>query len=509
MNLLGFYLGYHDSNMCAVRAGRVQYRKFERRSGVKHERVGLRAILETCEEWSFKPEWVAYSDGDRNGLGGCAPSDLFRESHANLGFPSARRAFCVDHHFAHVLSAWPCVPDGMASMAVALDGRGDNGIRARVIRMGKGLDIESLFYSTEVTIGRFFTMTGRYLGLDGLEIDLAGKVMGAQAHGVPDLEFVARHIDSDMETLPRRLLTEIPWRGTLPLANTTPEFFRIENASFLDWLASCHLLLSRALEGFFARYCSPDQPVVYAGGCAQNTVFNRALAQRFSHLVIPPHAYDGGLSLGCVEFLRRYLDLPLQRLASFPFSQDDEWIRPPSRATVETVATLLAEGRVVGWMSGQGEIGPRALGHRSILYDPRSPRAKDVLNQRVKRREPWRPYAASVLAERASEWFEVTGPHPFMLQAIPARPNVVDRIPGVIHCDGTCRIQTVDTSEELEPFRELLTCFENLTGVPLLLNTSLNGAGEPIYGFASQARRLLASGRIDALCLGDELLLPS
>jgi carbamoyltransferase len=507
MNLLGFYLGYHDSNLCAVTDDRVRYRKFERRSGVKHERVGLKAIADTCAEWGFEPEYVAYSDGNRNGLGACRIEELYCESRLELGLPSTRKAFCIDHHYAHVLSAWPWFPGEMAPIGIALDGRGDNDVRTRVIRLSSGVDAESIFQSTEFGVGRFFTLIGRRLGFKGMDIDFAGKVMGAQAYGTPDLDFVARHLQDDMETLPRRLLTEVAWRGIDPATDNT--FFQIGNPSFLDWLSTCHLLLCQVIERFFSRFCSSDEVVIYAGGCAQNTVFNRALTRRFPRLIIPPHAYDGGQSLGCVEFLRRYLDLPAQPMPSFPFAQDDEWISPPSSATVARVASLLAEGSVVGWMVGHGEIGPRALGHRSILFDPRSPRAKEVLNGRVKFREPWRPYAASVLAGRAEEWFDLTRPSPYMLEAVPVRPDKRDRIPGVTHQDGTCRIQTVAADAELVSFHELLTCFESLTGVPVLLNTSLNSSGEPIYGSATQARRLLASGRLDALCVGDDVLMRS
>jgi carbamoyltransferase len=507
MNLLGFYLGLHDSNLCAVSDGRVRYRKFERRSGVKHERVGLKEIASTCEEWGVKPEYVAYSDGNRNGLGICGMGELFCERRSDLGLPSVCKAFCIDHHFAHILSAWPCASGDRPSMGIALDGRGDNNLRARVVRFGPGVHAESVFHSTEFGVGRFLTLIGKRLGFEGLDVDFAGKVMGAQAYGTPDLEFVARHLAEDAEALPRKLLMEIRWKGVVPATDNA--FFRIENPSFLDWLSTCHLLLCQVLERFFLSFCRSDEVIVYSGGCAQNTVFNRVLSQRFPRLVIPPHAYDGGISLGCVEFLRRYLALPVQPMPAFPFAQDDEWISQPSSATITRVASLLAEGGVVGWMVGHGEIGPRALGHRSILFDPRSPLAKEVLNGRVKFREAWRPYAASVLTERVEDWFDTKGPLPYMLEAVPVRLDRRERIPGITHRDGTCRIQTVAAVEGLEAFRELLASFESLTGVPALLNTSINSAGEPIYGSASQARRLLASGRLDALCIGDDVLLKS
>ncbi len=504
MNLLGFYLGYHDSNMCAVGGGSVRYRKFERHSGVKHERATLKDITNTCKEWGFKPEYVAYSDGDRNGLGACEIGELFRERRLDLGLPSVRKTFCVDHHFAHVLSAWPCLSGEMPSIGIALDGTGDNGVRTQVIRMGPGIQAKSIFQSKVFGVGRFFTLTGRNLGFEGLDIDFAGKVMGLQAYGKSDSRFISKHLKDEMETLPARLLTDIPWRGIFPAID--PTFFRTDNPVFLDWLSTCHSLLSGVLERFFSGFCSRDDVVVYAGGCAQNTVFNRVLLESFPRLIIPPHAYDGGQSLGCADFLRRYLDLPELSISQFPFAQDDERISQPSSGTISKVASLLAEGWVVGWMDGHGEIGPRALGHRSILFDPRSSGAKEMLNSRVKFRESWRPYAASVLAEHVEDWFEIGRSSPYMIETVLVRPEKREQIPGITHRDGTCRIQTVAESNGLEAFRELLTCFNSLTGVPILLNTSLNSAGEPIYGSASQARRLLAAGRLDAMCIGDDLL---
>ena len=194
MGLLGFYLGYHDSNMCVVDKGGVKYRKFERLSGVKHQRVALQAIIDTCDEWNFSPDYVAYSDGNRNGLGACLSDEFFRPASNLKGLGNAHKSFCVDHHFAHILSAWPCLSSEMLTLGVALDGRGDNGLRTRVIRIGPGLNVESLFQSTEFAIGRFFTVVGKRLGLEGMEIDLAGKVMGAQAYGTPDLAFVNKYV---------------------------------------------------------------------------------------------------------------------------------------------------------------------------------------------------------------------------------------------------------------------------------------------------------------------------
>jgi carbamoyltransferase len=167
---------------------------------------------------------------------------------------------------------------------------------------------------------------------------------------------------------------------------------------------------------------------------------------------------------------------------------------------------MLADGKIVGWHQGRGEIGPRALGNRSILMNPAIPDGKAILNEKVKHREPWRPYAASVLEEYASDWFGTDTPSPYMMRAIPVRDEKKSIIPAVTHEDGTCRIQTV-TSEQNPAFYDLISEFHKLTGIPMLLNTSLNVGGKPISGHPDRSIALLRSSEMDALCTGDNIIL--
>jgi carbamoyltransferase len=168
-------------------------------------------------------------------------------------------------------------------------------------------------------------------------------------------------------------------------------------------------------------------------------------------------------------------------------------------------AQLLADQRVIGWFQGRSEFGPRALGNRSLLADPRKPEMKDILNKRVKHRQAFRPFAPIVLAERAREVFEGEEESPFMLIAKNVRPEWRDRIPAIVHVDGTARVQTV--REQTNPMLyRLLREFEALTAIPALINTSFNVKGEPIVETPRDAVICFLTTGIDYLVLHDTLV---
>jgi carbamoyltransferase len=170
----------------------------------------------------------------------------------------------------------------------------------------------------------------------------------------------------------------------------------------------------------------------------------------------------------------------------------------------EEVADLIAAGRVVGWFRGRLEFGPRALGGRSILADPRRADMREIMNSRVKYREAFRPFAASILADKQAEWFDTSWPSPFMLYAPKVKAGKRAEIPAVVHQDGSCRYQSVyaETSPDLH---RLVTAFAAKTGVPMILNTSFN-ENEPIVCTPEDAIDCFVSAKIDALALDDFLI---
>jgi carbamoyltransferase len=260
----------------------------------------------------------------------------------------------------------------------------------------------------------------------------------------------------------------------------------------------------------------------FAGGTALNCRLNQALLREspFENVFVQPAANDAGTGIGSAFYiwhgLGRPRDFVLEDMYLGPgysrtqcrMALDDANLSAEELAEdqlIERTADLLEKGKVVAWFQGRMEMGPRALGNRSILADPRRAEMKDVINSKVKHRESFRPFAPAVLEEAAAEYFQGAIASPYMLFVFPVRPEKIDVIPAVAHVDGTARIQTV-TRGANPRFFELLKAFERKTGVPVLLNTSFNVMGEPIVCTPQEAITCYRSTQIDALVLNDFLL---
>ena len=262
-----------------------------------------------------------------------------------------------------------------------------------------------------------------------------------------------------------------------------------------------------------------------AGGVALNCVANGRVAREagFENVWIQPAAGDDGIAIGCafygwLELLKQQRGFVMEHAyvgCSYSDADVDAATRRPivkvQTAAVKSpnvyaeTAKLLADQKVIGWFQGRSEFGPRALGNRSLIADPRKADMKDILNSRVKHRQPFRPFAPIVLAERMTDIFEGEEDSPFMLIAKAVQPEWRDRIPAVVHVDGTARVQTVRESTNPALYR-LLKEFEELTGVPVLINTSFNVKGEPIVETPRDAMRCFLTTGIDHLVLHDTVI---
>ncbi len=274
--------------------------------------------------------------------------------------------------------------------------------------------------------------------------------------------------------------------------------------------------------------------VALCGGVALNCVLNGRIAHEagFERVFVPPHPGDEGVAVGCAAFARRRLapDAPRPAHPLRPFlgprpdpaateadlAAFEPWLEVGASldedALLDAVADALADGAVVGMWRGRSEFGPRALGHRSILADPRDPDVVDRLNEVVKKRERFRPFAPVVLAEEADAWFEGVVPSPWMSFVARARERARERAPAVVHVDGTARLQTLPAADAPEHpagcrrLRGLVERFRDRTGVPMLVNTSFNLRGEPIVETAGDALWTFLRTRMDLLVLDDRLV---
>lgn len=283
-----------------------------------------------------------------------------------------------------------------------------------------------------------------------------------------------------------------------------------------------HVLEERALElCAILRKKTPCRHLIISGGVALNSVMNGRIVREsgFEDIYVMPAAGDNGTAIGAAYYVYHAVhghartevhDDPYLGTA---YSDDEigKLIRECKLAAVKhdditgEAARLLAEGKIIGWFQGRMEIGPRALGNRSILANPTLPHMKDKINAEVKHREAYRPFAPSAIAEKQSVYFDSIGESPFMLKVCPVRPEMRDKLPAITHVDGSARLQTV--SKSINPvYHDLIRKFGEKSGVPVLLNTSFNIMGEPIVESPINAIRCFFSTGLDALALGSYLI---
>lgn len=508
MKLLAVALPHHDANLAFLDGATVRYVKLERT--LQHKRyspdslLGWRRLAQQslgidaddvddvvfCIDPGALPAAVRHqvlpASLARLAAGQAPATPLDATLGRHLG---ASRGWLISHHLAHALDGW-MLDAGEPAVRIVIDGLGD-GRPWSVFRddgLVAGGDIR------RGSIGWGIREAGKLLDVHhGHYNDIAGKVMGLQAYGRVDAGFLEslRHFDIDRVGEIWSVEHWKHYRGD-PL---------VARWSLLDWIATVHRRMEEVLVDFFGRHARPDEVVAYSGGVAQNVVWNAALRGAFPRLRVPPHASDEGLSLGALEWLRRQHRLPALQIPTFPYAQEDE---PPSQTpsveTMERAAGFLARGLCVGWFQGRGEIGPRALGNRSILIDPRKPDARDRLN-RIKRREAYRPFGASVLDEHFHAHFSGEADE-FMMYAC----RVTDpALASIAHIDGTSRVQRVTGRNPM--LQQLLQRFHALSGCPVLANTSLNVAGKPLAAFPEHARQVFHDTEIDAMVIGNELML--
>jgi len=429
-----------------------------------------------------------------------------------------------DHHLSHAAAACSSAPfvDGLC---LVIDGEGEVGA-ASLFRLRDGR-LKRLWRSWGPgSLGTYYAWLTGLCGFDWRAGE-EWKVMGLAAFGTPDeglVEALASMLDivDGRPRLPEQAVIDAVVARAKPHARSPGD--PIERAA--DLAASGQAAYARLVDRMLESCASLGEGnLVLSGGCALNSSYNGTIRGRFGfdQVHVPSAPADDGNALGAalLSWMQDHPDRPALSGAASPFlgSRADARVivnavancgharisDMAGEAGLARVAERLAAGRIIGVMRGAAEFGPRALGHRSILADPRPGDMKDRLNQRVKGREPYRPFAPVVPADRVGDWFERAQPSPYMSFTLPWKSGVRDRVPAVVHADGTGRLQTVDAATN--PWMSgLLAAFEAQTGVPIVLNTSFNVMGKPIVHSVQDAMAVLATTGLDAVLLEDVLI---
>ena len=453
----------------------------------------------------------------------------------------------VEHHLAHLASAY-LVSDFDEAVCLSVDGFGDFASSAWGRGRGDQIDIDGRVYFPH-SLGIFYTVITQFLGFPYYGDEY--KVMGLAPYGEPkylpqmrqivqiqsdgtyrlNLKYFRHHSD-DVHYTWDDCCPEV---GTLYRKEAMEELFGPERAKG-EALEQKHMDMARSAqamyeEAFFAmlnalhkRYDCTN--LALSGGCGMNSVANGKvyLNSPFKRMYLPASAGDAGGAIGSAFVVSRQIENAPR------FVMDHAYVGPQtteaeikalldSRAAdiaaenctvrriddegelCQATATAITEGKVIGWFQGRMEWGPRALGNRSILGDPRRADMKDILNLKIKRRESFRPFAPSILREHVSEWFEQDDDVPFMMEVFQVRQEKRAQIPATTHIDGSGRLQTVH--KETNPrYHRLIEAYREITGVPIVLNTSFN-ENEPVVCKPQEALDCFLRTKMDVLVLND------
>ena len=441
----------------------------------------------------------------------------------------------IEHHRSHMASAFFASPFNESAI-LSIDGFGDFTSTMTGRGKGKKIDvIDQVIYPHSA--GIFYTSLTQYLGFPHYGDEY--KVMGLAPYGEPkyidELKKVILFKDNGLFELDTKYFTHAKEGVTMSWENGDPHIesiFSKELENLLgparkngDELTQKHKDIATSVQkvteelifhilNHLQKRTGLDS-ICIAGGVAQNSVANGKILEKttFKNVYIPSAGHDAGTALGSALWLYNHIleeeRLPAiynaytgakssnEEIEKFLSTENIEYERLEETNLIETVSDALIDGKVIGWFQGRAEFGPRALGHRSIIVDPRREDAKELLNSKIKRRESFRPFAPSILEEFVSEYFEKNDKVPFMEKVYPIKKEKHAEIPAVTHVDGTGRLQSVAKGDR---YYDLIEKFRQKTGTPILLNTSFN-ENEPIVNTPKEALSCYLRTDMDMLVL--------
>ena len=533
------HTGPHDSSSSIIKNGELFHFIEERFSHLKHASTAMYAvnhIKEYCDEiesLSFSNLFFQHTDFG-------AYQAFLNEI---LKISSEKGLIHEDHHYLHAKTSY-CHSGFDDAVVLVIDGAGStytfgkenlsvyqasgnniNPIYKSVIGNGELIDNAPDFVDKKTNIGAGFVYTAvtEWIGFGGLE---SGKTMGLSAYGkyddtigelisIEDCGTKSCNLRTDTFNNSSSYYTKI---GNIGICGATlnKEYVPLDRLDERNKFNIAYRV-QKDFEKYLIHTCkkvldmSKSKNLILTGGCALNCVANYKLLKELPddiNLFVDPTCDDSSVSIGGayhtyhqefpnVEFKLKnlYKGRPLEYEYELEDGEDEY------EATPKDITKIISKGNIVAIAQGRSEIGPRALGNRSILFDPRVKDGKDIVN-RVKKREYFRPFAGTVLLEHARDWFDMDRleESPFMMYAVDVLPEKRDLIPSIVHVDGTCRIQTV-TREQNKHYYDLISEFYKETGVPILFNTSFNLAGDTMVDTIEDGLYTLRNSEIEYMYL--------
>ncbi|WP_214483008.1 carbamoyltransferase C-terminal domain-containing protein [Bacillus sp. SM2101] len=530
MNVLGFGGSIHDFSACLSSNGKIKtYIEEERLLKVKHSlNIGRKVVLNKAADYCLKENKI-----DNDQIDCMVTSDIVEPAYYSK---FSEKINVINHHLSHAATSYYPSPFEEAAILV-VDGRGSflpNGERETVsfyyaqdkkineLKKVSGRENGNLITNS---IGKFYEEVTDLIGFGFLQ---DGKTMGLAPFG------------SDRYTQKFEEFFEYNANGwfnqSLTQLKELREFIKGElqcNSNSQQTKADLAYAVQYHVEEYLVTACNnlynitQSDNLCLSGGVALNSVANYKILKRtpFKNVYIFPAAGDAGTAVGCslygyYEIMDNERNLDTEVCSPYlgkSYTDNEIFqVLEKYRSEIEVkhydekdlsnvASKLISEGNIIGWFQGKSEAGPRALGNRSILADPRYGHMKDTINKRIKHREAFRPFAPAILEEYVNDYFEFSSRSPYMLFVSNIKPETQYLIPSVTHVDGTGRLQTVSQNSN-PPFYSLIESFYKLTNIPILLNTSFNDNGQPIVESPEDAIKTFLVIDLDYLVIGHYLI---
>jgi len=483
------YSTSHDSNFTYydTEEGKIRYYSIERMWNLKHAECRLNYFLIYAHHhFGFDEN----KDIIIRTLMTETAIDCFSNLKENeLYHFDSKNKIVLDHHYAHILSSYAL--NTKCKNGIAIDGRGNFNRSTVIFRNIDNIDKTTFYIPTleynniktqNLRIGFLFSLLSRLILKEdqkptyecGLQNDMVGKLMGLQSYGKIDKTIYRNCLNIGISNL----------KGLrLYFQELFNDFDPQNKQSNFDAVYTCHQFLVDQIKRIFKREFTKEEEIAYCGGCALSTVTNTQLINEGYKLNICPAANDGGLSLGLLKFADMYFNLNIDFSNLVYCSNTIEDFEYVDDSKINFIANELAKGKIIAYTEGPCEVGPRALGHRSILMNPSIDNGKDYINEKVKHREWWRPFGGSCISTEMFENYTPSNVDYYMLRNFQIKPEWRQKLNAICHIDNSTRMQILTNKNE--NLYKIIESFNKITGIPAILNTSFNIGGKPIANYKS------------------------